>query len=250
MELSKCPYRSTVTKIQPTVVGKLMLDTFGRAEFNGMGGELPQAVMAPESSSTVVNPPKVDRRQWQRTRWRAKPNRLCATNSSKLRRKEANLSRESAASIGGCPAISGDVTGWKMTVRRWWWVLAATLHASTSSVPVNFRRQWQPEVMASSQASDGYLPWPVRWPESRDPLRSISDQTGRVRVDPVISFSLSLFLCLSFSLSLSFLLSFPSFFHFHSLPFYRNEHLFFILSLIQIKLMVVFEFSWFMSWRI
>ena len=63
MKLPKCSCQSTMAKIQVTATGKLELDTFGLAEFNGTSSELLYMMTAQKSSLTTVNLQVVNRQQ-------------------------------------------------------------------------------------------------------------------------------------------------------------------------------------------
>lgn len=47
-EITKMPPRSTMTRIHPTAVGKLGIDVFGRAEFNGASGKATRTATVPK----------------------------------------------------------------------------------------------------------------------------------------------------------------------------------------------------------
>ena len=93
VKLPNCPRQSTVTEIQVTVTRKLGLDTYGWAEFNGIGGELPRAVTAPESSLTPVSTTTIGR-------WWISGFQWLGWKPAKLRRTEAVILQFFAALIG------------------------------------------------------------------------------------------------------------------------------------------------------
>ncbi|KAH9675927.1 NAD(P)-bd dom domain-containing protein [Citrus sinensis] len=83
--------------------GKLELDTFGRAESNGGGGDLSCVVMAPDRAPKAVNPSMTDQRQIGSPRW---------LNHGELKRRFCGFLRLQS---GAFRTLFGDKIGMEMT---------------------------------------------------------------------------------------------------------------------------------------
>lgn len=126
LEITKISTRSKITKFLPKyeITELPSLDTYGWAEFNGIGGELPRAMTAPKSSLTAVSTATIGRWQIDGFQW-------LGWKPAKLRQTEAVILRFFTASIGCFLVVFGVNDDKKIT--------------------------------SGSRAFDRHLPWLIGW---------------------------------------------------------------------------------------